>query len=300
MISVIIITRNEEFNIFRTIKALSDARINEIIIIDSNSSDKTVEIVNNMKDNRIVLKTYTTPPFTASRGRSEGVKYLNRKNKYILFLDGDMEYNSLFTNQAILELEKKDKLAGCMGQMDEFYYLNKKLVNKKLNIYDRNKLIVGGALFIKLDSYFKTPGFNPNLICDEEGFFYYFIKKNDEYFKRIADKMFIHHTKVKNSKQSILSRFFDKKLGCFGICLIYAIKDKNLFFDFISRNKKFMIVVISWLMTPIIYFFPIFAIINLLLFFYLKKQFINYTIYFFYGLVVFISYVFKSMKKDRI
>ena len=59
MISVIVITRNEEKNISRTLRSLKDRRITEIIVSDSNSNDNTsrVVVLEAQKDKRIKIKS---------------------------------------------------------------------------------------------------------------------------------------------------------------------------------------------------------------------------------------------------
>ena len=188
MISAVIITKNEEDNIIRTLSALNDKRITEIIVVDSNSSDKTVALVQKINDNRIKLLVYNTPPYTAAHGRYLGGQKIAASNGYILFLDGDMEYNNSFTDIAIKYLSEDSTLAGILGQRDDYCYLNKQVILIKENIYNLSKLVVGGGIFLKKSSYCKTPGFIPELICDEEGILYSYIKKNGESLKRIANK----------------------------------------------------------------------------------------------------------------
>jgi glycosyltransferase involved in cell wall biosynthesis len=300
MISAVIITKNEEDNIIRTLSALNDKRITEIIVVDSNSSDKTVALVQKINDNRIKLLVYNTPPYTAAHGRYLGGQKIAASNGYILFLDGDMEYNNSFTDIAIKYLSEDSTLAGILGQRDDYCYLNKQVILIKENIYNLSKLVVGGGIFLKKSSYCKTPGFIPELICDEEGILYSYIKKNGESLKRIANKMFIHHTEYSLSKKQILARLTDKKLGAFGITFFYALKDKYILMDFIVRNKNLFItgLLLFFLFTTIIncYFFIGFIMIFVYLCFALNfkiRLIINYSIYFIYSTAVFLRKFFQ-------
>lgn len=291
MLSVVVITKNEEKNIVRTVKSLLVPEVAEIIIIDSNSQDKTIEIVNGINDKRVSSFVYTTPPFTAARGRMEGAGRVKRTSRYLLFIDGDMEYCRDFTKHAISELESDGSLAAVMGQMDEIYYENDMKVGERKSVYDLNKLTVGGACFFRLSDYFNTPGFNPYLICDEEGFLYSYVRKNGKFMKRIQQKMIIHHTEKTGGKEKILSRLTDKKIGYYGVCLYFALNDKQVFLDFLKRNNKIPIVFIFW---TLLICFAQYWMIHALFFCILiigwgGRKFLNYTIYSLFSIFSFIK-----------
>ena len=81
MISVVIITKNEEKNIAKCLESIKWC--DEIVIIDDNSSDKTLEIAKKYK--AIVYTNPLNNNFSASRnfGLSKA------KNEWVLFVDAD-------------------------------------------------------------------------------------------------------------------------------------------------------------------------------------------------------------------
>lgn len=303
MISVVIITLNEQAHIRRTISALSDQRINQIIIVDSNSTDSTPLIISSINDPRIEFYSYNNPPFTPARGRFEGAKHIDSTNKYILFLDGDMEYSGDFTDIAIKALEDDPYLAGIMGQRKDVYYLKNKIVGKKDNYYSKNETQPSGCLFLKLYDYFQTPGFKKELICDEEGFLYSFYKMKKKYFIRVNNLMFVHHTEAKMSKEQIFIRLKNGRLTGLGVTLFYCLPRPYLLYDFIIRRRnEFLAGVLLFLL-----FLPkniITCLGIVVLFCYLiirfkfnVRLFFNFSVYFIFMAVGFIQAILYELKK---
>ncbi len=101
MISFIIIGKNEEKNIARCIDSVYNAWNYcksrnrffdfEIVYVDSDSTDKTVEIANSYKE---VRSFKIIGPSNAANGRNIGA--LEAKGKWLFFLDGDMQLNAEF------------------------------------------------------------------------------------------------------------------------------------------------------------------------------------------------------------
>lgn len=85
MISVIITTRNEEANIERCLRSIKNQTYKdvEIIVVDNNSTDKTVQIAK-----KFTKKVFNKGPERSSQ-RNFGVS--KASGKYVLILDADME-----------------------------------------------------------------------------------------------------------------------------------------------------------------------------------------------------------------
>lgn len=105
-ISVIIPLYNKEQYIEATIRSVlsQDYKDYEIVIIDDGSTDKSCQVVNSIKDDRIRLISQENHGVSASRNK--GV--MNSNGKYIFFLDADDAlidhalsnlYNSAVNNQ---------------------------------------------------------------------------------------------------------------------------------------------------------------------------------------------------------
>ena len=65
---------------------------NEVLVIDSSKKNifRENEIKNNFK--KLNIKYYNTQPSTSMQ-RNLGLKHINKKNKFIMFLDDDIEFN---------------------------------------------------------------------------------------------------------------------------------------------------------------------------------------------------------------
>jgi len=90
-ISVIIITKNSEHSIKKTLESITWA--NEIIVIDSNSSDHTVKICKSF--NAIVKKSLIWPGFGAQKNKALSLA----TNQWILSLDSDEVVSKRLANE---------------------------------------------------------------------------------------------------------------------------------------------------------------------------------------------------------
>lgn len=82
-LSVIILTKNEEQNIQRAIKSIKDIA-DEIIVIDSGSTDKTVDIANSLGA-KVIYNQWSDYPSQVNFGISKA------KNDIVFILDADEE-----------------------------------------------------------------------------------------------------------------------------------------------------------------------------------------------------------------
>lgn len=150
-ISVIIPTHNNELDINRAISSILNNSFKdvEIIVINDDSSDKTLEIINSLaKDNKnIVIKNVNN--HSALKNRLEGARLA--KGKYLMFLDAD----DYFTSDA-LEVMYKTITSGDYDLVNcNFFFLRKnglkKALFKKNKELDKYEAI--NALF--KDTYFR-------------------------------------------------------------------------------------------------------------------------------------------------
>lgn len=291
MLSVVIITKNEETNIQRTIDSCLKISPLEIIVVDSNSKDNTTKIVSeNIKKNKqIKLISYDTPPFTAARGRHIGAQNISPSCSHILFLDGDMEIHPDFIAHGLDTLSSDPKLAIVMGQMSNHYYNDSgKLIKIENDFYDLSKHTIGGAMIISREVYDKSGGFNIELIVNEESELEYRVGVLGFYAKRIPPLMITHHTEAPRSKAQLRSRLLNKRITGMGINLYLGIIDKRYLKRFIATNKEtfasllFLLLLAAALMANLIWLSIFFTTIYL---WYIKsksgnlKLVANYCIY---------------------
>lgn len=113
-VSVIIKALNEEEKISRCIESVFEAMQSydyEVILADSISTDKTVEIATNYPIKIVQLANIED----RSCGAAAQLGYQYCRGDYILLLDGDMELSPDFVPAALAELEQHRELAGVSG-----------------------------------------------------------------------------------------------------------------------------------------------------------------------------------------
>ena len=193
-VSVVIIARNEEENIERclnsVLKSIENFESKEIIIVDSFSEDRTLEIIKDVikeKGEASWIKILELKKFyrkedyyfgNASASRNFGFK--NSSGEYVQFLDGDMTLDEKWLTRAVSFLERKEniekKIVAVSGLITQNktkdYYLKK--FGENLENFTRTKTpreikTLFGAFIIKAEILREVGLFNPNIKMVEEG-----------------------------------------------------------------------------------------------------------------------------------
>ena len=114
-LSVVIITLNEEKNIGNILNDLVAQQYKnfEVLVVDSNSNDNTVNIANSYQD-RLDLRTIVMSQRGHSLGRNTGAE--NAKYERIVFFDADVRIAPDFLGNALNALIKRRLLVGA-GRM---------------------------------------------------------------------------------------------------------------------------------------------------------------------------------------
>lgn len=122
-VSIIIKTLNEEKRIAATIESALSAlgeMPGEIVIADSGSSDRTVEIAQRYP----VVIAQIMPPARPSCGIGPQLGFQHSRGDYLCLLDGDMLLDPGFLGDAIRFLERNPKVAGVTGHVEEMQTAN--------------------------------------------------------------------------------------------------------------------------------------------------------------------------------
>ncbi len=171
-LTIILITRNQDWNIRRLIESVLHESFHistkEIILVDSVSTDKTINIADNYPIN--ILRLRTDQRLTAGAGRYTGYKHT--KGDLVLFLDGDMELYPGWLKKAVNVMNSKPDIAvvsGLLIDLPKFAGPKDKpaLIEKDLNeMFD---IPHGGGAAIYRRSVLEEVGtFNPYLYSEEE------------------------------------------------------------------------------------------------------------------------------------
>jgi glycosyltransferase involved in cell wall biosynthesis len=124
-VSIVIVSRNEEETIDSSIRSVINAaryasnfvKSYEIILVDSKSTDRTVEIASRFPVTILQLKErYDKGPST---GRYVGDRYAS--GKYVLFLDGDIVLPESWLFDTVLYMNQNPNVAGVSGPFTIVY-----------------------------------------------------------------------------------------------------------------------------------------------------------------------------------
>lgn len=160
LVSVVVSTKNEEENLADCLESIMDQsypadRI-EILVIDNNSTDKTVKIA----------RRYTDKVFKKSGGRSVQRNYgfYKSRGKYILWLDADMRISSNLIEQCVLKI--KDNIALYLPEKIESKGLFGRIRNFERSFYFGT--CIDSPRFILRSALMKIKGFDPSLYAGED------------------------------------------------------------------------------------------------------------------------------------
>ncbi|NDJ76224.1 MAG: glycosyltransferase [Chloroflexi bacterium] len=116
-ISVVLITRNQAWNIERLIESVLEHVpadcVSQIVLVDSASADETITIARRFPVE--IIRLPETQRLTAALGRYVGFNHTT--GDYVLFLDGDMELLPGWLEQALPALEVDSCIAAISGQV---------------------------------------------------------------------------------------------------------------------------------------------------------------------------------------
>ena len=265
-LSVVIISRNEERNIARCIesvlKATEGIESHEIVLVDSASTDRTVEIAKKYPIRILQLKHKSQ--FSPAAGRFIG--FMHSRGKYLQFLDGDMVLDKNWFKNAVPVLENDEQVAGVVGILtQEFYntYYNKKMRKWVESLKTGEIKCFDGANLCKRSVLLKIGSYNPYLKGHEETELSLRITKSGYKILRLPYPM-SHHLGG-NEKFAV---FFIKKLRNnmgLGQMLKYLLNDKKLLNLFLAEYKFFIGYVLYYALGLIIitmcYFFKTMSLI---------------------------------------
>ncbi len=173
-LSVVLITKNQEWNAARLIQSVMDATAPlgaqaEIALVDSASSDSTVLIATQFPVSVYALAA--DQRLTAAAGRFVG--FTNTTGKYVLFLDGDMELLGGWLRNAIDVLDGDEVIAAVGGRRidlpldatNERHHGDEVPANASV---PRDVKHAGGAALYRRSVLDEVGTFNPFIYSDEE------------------------------------------------------------------------------------------------------------------------------------
>lgn len=183
-ISLIIPTYNEEKYIKNCINSLLETNYPredlEIIIVDGNSSDKTVAIVKDLMKNFTMIKLINNPKKIAPIAMNLGIKA--SEGEYILRIDAHARYAPNYIEKCIELLERTNavNVGGCMNTEPS----NKGILAKSIALVLSHKFGVGNSDFrtVKEEKEVDTVPFGafPRYIFDQVGMYNEILVRNQD------------------------------------------------------------------------------------------------------------------------
>ena len=172
-ISIITVVKNDEKNIEKTIHSVLNQSYKnyEHIVVDGNSSDKTVQIVKKYKKIKLISKKDKNLWDALNTGiknaKGEIIGVLNSNDVY--YKNALEIVNKYFNNNRI------DFLFGAVQKNKLFYKFEPEKINYRFNIYPSHSV----GFFIKSNKQKKLGFYNINYnICSDYDLFYRMVVKN--------------------------------------------------------------------------------------------------------------------------
>lgn len=169
-VSVIIPTYNEEKDIRSCILSLKrqSHKNFEITVVDDGSTDKTVEIIKEFKEVKIIMGQHKGPGFS----RNLGARYA--KGNILIFIDADMTFEKRYIEELIRPIVERNEIGTIHGQ--EYASNSKNNLARcwgKIRVNIREE-VKEGVIFraIKRDKFLELGGFDPKYgYADDQTFF---------------------------------------------------------------------------------------------------------------------------------
>ncbi len=199
MIGVVVIGRNEGERLHVCFNSIL-FYTNNIIYVDSGSTDNSIDIARNL-DVEIVNLDVTTP-FTAARARNEGFQrlcMLEPEISLVQFIDGDCELDEAWLDNATNYLSHNSSVAVVCGRRRERYphaSVYNMLCDIEWNTLVGEAKACGGDALMRVDVFKQVLGFNPNVIAGEEPELCVRIRKNGWKIWRLDFEMTLHDANI--------------------------------------------------------------------------------------------------------
>jgi rhamnosyltransferase len=197
MISIIIRTYNEEKNIGRCLDAVFNQKTNksfEVIIVDSGSTDKTLEIAK--KFNVRIIKI---TDFTFGKSLNKGIEYA--KGKYCVLLSADVTpMNDEWLENLIKPLKSKN-IAGVFGKEVPYDNCNCCEARRVIGTFERipDGMFTSSNAVIKKGTWLKNK-YDEKTTSSEDWFWAKKVKEKGYKIEYASDAIVLHSHNINFSK----------------------------------------------------------------------------------------------------
>ncbi|MDP3973585.1 MAG: glycosyltransferase [Candidatus Daviesbacteria bacterium] len=164
LVSVVITTKNEQDVIEKLLKSTKNQSYKrlEVILVDNNSSDRTLEIAKKMH-----VKFYTYGP---ERSAQRNLGANKARGEYLLFLDADMELTSNVIKECI-RIAKSDKKIGAViiPETSKAHNFWEKVKGFERSFYnEKGDPITDAARFFSKKAFISAGGYDETITGPED------------------------------------------------------------------------------------------------------------------------------------
>ena len=198
-VGLVVIGRNEGDRLHQCFLSVLE-RVNDIVYLDSGSSDGSVALARSLGIE--VVELDLTIPFTAARARNEGFEHLLKINpylEYVQFVDGDCAIASQWLESAVFELKHRPEFAVVCGRRRE-RYPHKTIYNRLCDIEWDTPVgetgACGGDAMMRVEAFQQIGGFNSGLIAGEEPELCVRLRQQGWKILRISAEMTLHDAQM--------------------------------------------------------------------------------------------------------
>jgi glycosyltransferase involved in cell wall biosynthesis len=171
-LSIVLITRQQAWNIARLVESVLKATrglpLREIVLVDSASTDRTVDIACGFPIR--ILRLRPGQRLSPAAGRYVGFKHIH--GDLVLFLDGDMELHPGWLEKALHVVRKRPEVAVVTGQVIDVPQtagLAQRPPSSEHGAESATEVpTVGGAALYRRHVLEQVGTFNPYLLSEEE------------------------------------------------------------------------------------------------------------------------------------
>ena len=216
---VVVIGKNEGITLDRVFRSINVAKQNfekafgrtpEVVYVDSNSTDDSVEIAKNHNVRTIIIKDKPNPAKARNAGLQDCI------TEFIFFLDGDTEVDPMWLVEGVRYLQMRTEVAGVGGMLKNIFYAPdnspKFIIENYRNIVNEEEPIsdsMGGTFLFRVAALKKVNGFNAELRVSEEFELMLRLLYHNLMVRRIKKPMATHHD---YKTKATLSSYFKKNI----------------------------------------------------------------------------------------
>lgn len=212
----------------------------EVVVVDSCSSDRTVELARRFPVRLVELRC--DAPLSPALGRLVG-QHLTR-SRHLLFVDGDTAIDGAWVRAGVRYLDEHRRVAGVGGKLPEVYHDGDRVVGGTPDFFGGGEEPaeveeLGGNAIYRRAVLEAVGSFNPFIACYEESELTERLRQAGHPVVRLPIPLGTHHTGPRGSLQELSRRYRDNLIKGYGQTLRLAIH-QGTFSTHARRMRRYL------------------------------------------------------------